>query len=417
MSLPPFSSWIHSSGTALAVVAMAAAMAISFTRTTTTALAYLRIPKRGGGTKDNKSRKAFKGDSSGNSESTSANEVASSARETGGDQAPPRGRRETLENEMEANGGNLQVKPIGVVRSVYRLCVGTPRQGLLAPHARARIELDGVRYGVAATDGLQHFSHVWIIFVFHLNTLGKRQQFKISPPALGGAKIGVLATRSPHRFNPIGMTLAKLDKIHTVQKTVEGCKKPVATTVLEISGTDLVDGTPVLDIKPYVPTYDAPLGTCSVPEWVSEGLVAARSVEMTDAAEKELKSILKENPAALEFYGCHNESAEDTYEAISACIKEVLSMDVRSQYQTLKARKGQSQAERAQRMQGSWNRGNDDADMPALNADIATTCTQQLDNLLIHFTVNETSLTERDASVRSGAEDAVVVQSIQLIGN
>lgn len=324
-----------------------------------------------------------------------------------------RRRRETLEDEMEAAGGSLTTKPIGVVRSVYRLCVGTPRQGLLAPHARARIELNGLHDGAAAVDGLEQYSHVWIIFVFHLNTVGKRQQSKIAPPALGGTKVGVLATRSPHRFNPIGMTLAKLDRIHSMQLMVDGRKKGAITTVLEISGTDLVDGTPVLDIKPYVPTYDAPPGEmpCHVPEWVSEGLATARSVRLTENAENELKAILHDNPeSSLEFYGAHHGdvSVDGTFAAITTCIREVLAMDVRSQYQTQKARRGQSHASRAHRMHPST--------VPVMDSTSFNVCSQQLDNLLLYFTVQVTAAAEREESAGSGAEDTVVVQSIQLIG-
>jgi tRNA (adenine37-N6)-methyltransferase len=332
-------------------------------------------------------------------------------------------RRATLEDELTASNGQLVVRPIGVVRSVYRLCVGTPRQGLLAPHARARIELSGVPNGsLAAVEGLEQFSHVWIVFVFHLNTVGGKQQSKIAPPALGGVKVGVLATRSPHRFNPIGLTLAKLDRIRTIERTVEGRKKSVSTTVLDISGTDLVDGTPVLDIKPYVPNYDAPPSDsftastgCHVPEWVSEGLATARSVQLTPVAEHELRDILQTNPMALEFYG-HDESVEDAIVAVSACIQEILSMDVRSRYQTQKARRGLSQAERSDRMQllpsgrvtpHSGDRDDDQRDQ---------WCTQQIDNLLIYFDVQPTSNSEREASTGSGAEDTVVVHSIQLIG-
>jgi tRNA (adenine37-N6)-methyltransferase len=331
-------------------------------------------------------------------------------------------RRATLEDELIASNGKLVVRPIGVVRSVYRLCVGTPRQGLLAPHARARIELSGVPNGsLAAVEGLEEFSHVWIVFVFHLNTVGGKQQSKIAPPALGGVKVGVLATRSPHRFNPIGLTLAKLDRIRTVERTVEGRKKSVCTTVLDISGTDLVDGTPVLDIKPYVPNYDAPPSDsltastgCHVPEWVSEGLATARLVQLTPTAEHELRDILQANPMALEFYG-HDESLEEAIVAVSACIQEVLSMDVRSRYQTQKARQGLSQAERADRMQlvssgrmTTVHSGDDD--------ERDQWCTQQIDNLLIYFDVQPTNSAEREASTGSGAEDTVIVHSIQLIG-
>lgn len=75
---------------------------------------------------------------------------------------------------------------------------------------------------------------------------------KIAPPKLEGEKKGVFATRSPHRFNPIGLSLAKLDKI-------EG-------NVIHLSGSDLIHGTPVIDIKPYL--ADDSLDTKTTPEWL-----------------------------------------------------------------------------------------------------------------------------------------------------
>lgn len=84
---------------------------------------------------------------------------------------------------------------------------------------------------------------VRIVFLFHKNT-NKTVKAKVKPPRLDGAKVGVFASRSPHRPNPIGLTLAKLDAI--------------VGNALFLSAIDLLDGTPVLDIKPYVPDYDKP---------------------------------------------------------------------------------------------------------------------------------------------------------------
>ena len=100
-------------------------------------------------------------------------------------------------NKKKSDNQNneLLVKPLGVIRSIYRLCVGTPRQGLLAGDARGRIELyklgdSSIRDSVS---GLQGFSYIWIIFQFHLNTKSSRKgvKSKISPPALGGKKVSL----------------------------------------------------------------------------------------------------------------------------------------------------------------------------------------------------------------------------------
>lgn len=317
--------------------------------------------------------------------------------------------RSTLSEEMDLAGGSLAIQPVGVIRSIYRLCVGTPRQGLLAPHARGRIELTLPFH--AAKDsvcGLEEFSHIWIVFVFHLNTVGKtgRVPSKISPPALGGRKVGVFASRAPHRFNPVGITLAKLDGVRVVQKHVQG-RKPVQTVCLDISGLDLVDGTPVVDIKPYVPDYDAPIDGYNLPNWVSGGLATKRNVCISDSAKQEVRLILEQDKPALEFYGGPKESTDQAIESVIACIQEVLAMDVRSQWQTKKARQGKSQAERATRVQ------------QVLSSDVepatSAVCTQQIDNLLIHYTVSEAASIERSTSEGSGAEDGVTVTSIQLI--
>jgi hypothetical protein len=169
----------------------------------------------------------------------------------------------------------------------------------------------------------------------------------------------------------------------------------------------LVDGTPVVDIKPYVSTYDAPIDSYNLPSWVSGGLATKREVRIADEAQQELRLLLEENERALEFYGGAQESLEDCFENVLKCIKEVLAIDVRSQWQTKKAREGKSRAERAARLQ------------QVLSEDVipsnAAKCTQQIDNLLVQYTVAETRETERSTSEGSGAEDNVTVTSIQLI--
>jgi tRNA-Thr(GGU) m(6)t(6)A37 methyltransferase TsaA len=306
-------------------------------------------------------------------------------------------RRLTLEDEMQEAGGSLAVQPIGVVRSIYRLCVGTPRQGLLAPHARGRIELASTLTS-DVVDGLENYSHVWVVFVFHLNTKSKRgTPSKIAPPALGGKKIGTLATRSPHRFNPIGITLAKLVRIEQRRTTPGPGQKPKTQVILHIAGLDLVDGTPVLDIKPYVPDYDSPVGEeCRLPSWVAGGLATKRKVTISEQAIQQLEKILQDDPLALDFY------RQDELPSILATIEEVLAIDVRSQFQTKKARNGKSQAERAKRLEGV-----------VAEESAPESCTQQIDNLLIGYTVEQSELVNRSTSEGSGAEDRVCVTSIQ----
>lgn len=318
----------------------------------------------------------------------------------------------TIEDDTAANNGGLFVTPVGTIRSIYKLCVGTPRQGLLAPNARGCIELLKIGDSSASSSviGLEGYSHVWIIFVFHLNTKStnpnKRIKSKISPPALGGEKVGIFATRSPHRYNPIGITLCKIDRIERIKKT----RHTKERVLVHLSGLDLVDGTPVLDIKPYVPTYDSVLpasGNVNLPSWVEGGLATSRRVIIAPDARADLTSILEKDENALQFYGSRygEHTVEQTAEYALGCIRQVLAIDVRSNFQTKKAREGNFQAERARRLQGATTGGSVAEDV----------CTQQLDNLLIEYTVSEASDRKRASSAGSGAEDQVTVSSIKLL--
>ena len=325
-------------------------------------------------------------------------------------QPPP-----TIEDETQADGV-IFLKRVGTIRSIYRLCVGTPRQGLLCPNARGCIELEKIGDSSSASSviGLEQYSHIWIIFVFHLNTKSsnpKRIKSKISPPALGGKKVGIYATRSPHRYNPIGITLCKIDRIEKIPKT----KHQEERVVIHISGLDLVDGTPVLDIKPFVPTYDSVPMDVKLPSWVEGGLATQRNVVIGQDAQDDLTAILENNKNALQFYGQRNgeTSVQETVEYVVECIRQVLAIDVRSNFQTKKAREGKFQAERAQRLQGGGAAAANGTDVV-----VATTtdvCTQQIDNLLIQYVVDETSNTKRSSSAGSGAEDTVNVVSIKLL--
>ncbi|XP_004423771.1 PREDICTED: nef-associated protein 1 isoform X1 [Ceratotherium simum simum] len=141
--------------------------------------------------------------------------------------------------------GNLLTEPIGYLESCFSAKNGTPRQPSICSHSRAclRIRKSIFNNPEHSLMGLEEFSHVWILFVFHKN--GHLScKAKVQPPRLNGAKIGVFSTRSPHRPNAIGLTLAKLEK-------VEG-------GAIYLSGIDMIHGTPVLDIKPYIADYDSP---------------------------------------------------------------------------------------------------------------------------------------------------------------
>jgi tRNA-Thr(GGU) m(6)t(6)A37 methyltransferase TsaA len=131
---------------------------------------------------------------------------------------------------------------IGILQSCYPDKFGVPRQPGLAPSAHAKLKIRKEFQPEIALEGLSQFSHVWLIFVFHENS-NARYHAKVHPPRLQGGSIGLFATRSPHRPNPIGLSLVELEKI-------EG-------DTLFLRGADLIDGTPILDVKPYLPEVEA----------------------------------------------------------------------------------------------------------------------------------------------------------------
>jgi tRNA-Thr(GGU) m(6)t(6)A37 methyltransferase TsaA len=134
------------------------------------------------------------------------------------------------------------VSPVGFVRSCFKEKFAIPRQPQLAPAARGVLELVAPFDQPHAIEGLEQVSHVWLLFVFH-QALETQPRLKVRPPRLGGNQsLGVFATRATHRPNGIGQSVVKLDKVEPGR--------------LWLSGIDLLDGTPVLDIKPYVPYAD-----------------------------------------------------------------------------------------------------------------------------------------------------------------
>ncbi|XP_078689434.1 tRNA (adenine(37)-N6)-methyltransferase-like isoform X1 [Branchiostoma floridae x Branchiostoma belcheri] len=139
--------------------------------------------------------------------------------------------------------GTIMSTPIGHLESCFKHKAGTPRQPTICDLSKAKLTISRSIFNNPehSLEGIEKFSHIWIIFLFHMND-GEAVKAKVKPPRLDGVKVGVFATRSPHRPNPIGLTLAKLDK-------VEG-------DTLHLSGIDILDGTPILDIKPYIPVYD-----------------------------------------------------------------------------------------------------------------------------------------------------------------
>ena len=140
---------------------------------------------------------------------------------------------------------HFTLTPIGHVLSDYPDKFGIPRQPGLAPAANAWVVLKAPYNDPLAVRGLEDFSHLWLSFIFHQSP--ERWSPLVRPPRLGGnRKIGVFASRSTHRPNRLGLSLVTLTGIDT--------RHGVA---LQLQGCDLVSGTPIVDIKPYLPWVES----------------------------------------------------------------------------------------------------------------------------------------------------------------
>lgn len=142
---------------------------------------------------------------------------------------------------------DLQLAPIAVAKTDFPDKFGIPRQSGLVPQLRARVVFTPEFRDPALLRGLEGFTHIWLIWHFSGNRKAGWSPM-VRPPRLGGnRRMGVFATRSPFRPNPIGLSCVRLEAV-----IPEGAQGPE----LLISGADLMDGTPILDIKPYIPYAD-----------------------------------------------------------------------------------------------------------------------------------------------------------------
>lgn len=177
--------------------------------------------------------------------------------------------------------------PIAIVHSPFTEKFGIPRQPGLVEGAVAELELLAPYDDIDTCRGLEQFSHLWILFVFHQHL--DKWQATVRPPRLGGnAKVGVFASRSSYRPNPIGMSV--VENLGVSQR--EG------KTIIRISGGDMLDGTPVLDIKPYITYADA------IPQ-ANSGYAQSRPeitlhVEFSAASEARLTELIANYPGIRE---------------------------------------------------------------------------------------------------------------------
>ena len=143
----------------------------------------------------------------------------------------------------------MEIKPIAYIKTEFPEKFGIPRQSGLAKGLRGRIVFVPEYRNPDALRGLEGFSHIWLIWEFSANRTTREWQPTVRPPRLGGnTHLGVFATRSPFRPNPLGLSCVEIDSVDLF--TDEG---PVIT----VKGADLMDGTPVYDIKPYIRYADS----------------------------------------------------------------------------------------------------------------------------------------------------------------
>lgn len=171
---------------------------------------------------------------------------------------------------------SFEIDAIAIISSPYTQKFGIPRQPGLVSEAKIHLILDE-HYSLNSVRGLEEFEYIWVFFVFH-DAIAEGWSELVRPPRLGGKiKKGVFATRTPHRPNHLGLSLLKLEQIQL--------DKPIT---LVCSGGDLLDGTPVVDIKPYIPFVEAKPNACS---GFVDGKPPQLTVIWTETAFKQLQQL------------------------------------------------------------------------------------------------------------------------------
>ena len=146
----------------------------------------------------------------------------------------------------------MDIKPVAVFRSPLPEKFGLPRQAGLAESLRGTVVLEPEFRTPEALRGLDGFDYVWLIWGFHLNRETASEGLTVRPPRLGGnERVGVFASRSPYRPNPLGLSSVKIESIDAEAGEIH------------VLGADLADGTPIFDIKPYVEYADSHPGVRS----------------------------------------------------------------------------------------------------------------------------------------------------------
>ena len=179
------------------------------------------------------------------------------------------------------------------MRTCFPEKFGIPRQSGLAPQARGILRFSSQEPKAVwreAMRGLEGFTHLWATFVFH-RVVAEGWKSLVRPPRLGGReKMGVWATRSPHRPNFLGLSLLEVEGIDPEEPSIR------------FRGVDLLDGTPIVDLRPFHPDHDLPK-TESVHGWIAHAPEPKAEVEWTPEALASLSSAVAATPAGMPAYG------------------------------------------------------------------------------------------------------------------
>jgi tRNA-Thr(GGU) m(6)t(6)A37 methyltransferase TsaA len=169
---------------------------------------------------------------------------------------------------------SLTLEPIGFIKTSYKKKYDAPKQAHIEVAKEAKIVLNAQQNFEMALSDLSGFSHIWLIYHFHKNSHWKP---KVLPPRKDRTKRGLFATRSPYRPNPIGMSVV--------------CLEEIKGRTLYISNHDLLDGTPILDIKPYLAYSDS--HPAASQGWLEENDSADYILEYTELAKEQNQWLLQ----------------------------------------------------------------------------------------------------------------------------
>lgn len=186
----------------------------------------------------------------------------------------------------------VELEIVGTMRTCFPEKFGIPRQSGLVPLARGVLRFSRAQPAAVWCDamrGLDGFSHLWVTFVFH-DAVKEGWKGLVRPPRLDGKeKMGVWATRSPHRPNFLGLSLLAIEAIDFDEPSIR------------FRGVDLLDGTPVVDLRPYHPDHDVPKSV-SRDGWIAHVSVPAAEVTWTDEALRRIPEAASRTPEEMPDY-------------------------------------------------------------------------------------------------------------------